>query len=346
MRLTTHIRNNPWQFAILLFILTGCVGVLGYMFLVPLNFLDALYMTVNTLTTTGFDDLASRKNPSPSVRIFTICLLLFGATLVTFAISMFLRSLIEGELRHAIGSHKSRRRMRFMKDHFIICGYGRMGEIIAEALRDDRIPLVVIDSDPTKRAELLDRDVTCIQGDATQDEMLREAGIDKARGLIAVTHSDPENLFITMSARQLNPNLMIVSRALTSEGERKMIRAGASRVILPYMLGAHQIAQAALRPNVVDFIEIATRTSTLDIEIEEFQVGNAAILVNKPLKEASLLRELGLIVIGVRSETSDKMLFNPSASTVIQPGDTLIVLGKPDSLEKVRKHLPQIRCAK
>ncbi|HBF35008.1 TPA: potassium channel protein [Candidatus Sumerlaeota bacterium] len=342
MSLINFARRNTWQLSIALFIMVACVGVMGYRILAHLSFIDALYMTINTLTTTGFDDLASKASTpanAAAIKLFTICLLLFGATIVTFAISMFLRSLIEGELRHAIGRHTVKRRVRFMKDHYIICGCGRMGEIIADAMQRDHIPFVVIENDPDKRIELQEHDIPCVLGDATSDEVLLEAAIEKAKGLITVTHADPENLFITMSARQLNPNLMIVSRALTAEGERKMLRAGANRVILPYMLGAHQIAQAALRPNVVDFIEIATRTSKLDVEIEELQVGDRSPITNKALRDVPMLRDLGLIVIGVRPAADDNMLFNPSASTVIKSGDTLIVLGKPDSLKKIRTHL-------
>jgi len=228
-----------------------------------------------------------------------------------------------------------------MKNHYIVCGCGRMGEIIADALKRDNIPTVVIDTNPERRSDLADKDIPCIIGDATLDEVLHEAAIDKARGLIAVTGSDPENLFITMSARQLNPDLIIVCRALSKEVEKKMLRAGANRVILPYKLGAHQIAQAALRPNVVDFIEIASRTSNLDIALEEMQVAPASELVGKQLRDATVLRNLGLIVIGVRpaGAAGESMLFNPSASTVIGAGDTLIALGKPDNLEQVRRHL-------
>jgi voltage-gated potassium channel len=156
---------------------------------------------------------------------------------------------------------------------------------------------------------------------------------------VAATDSDAENLFITLSARQLNAQLNIVSRALSPAAENKLLRAGANRVILPYKMGAIQLAQAALRPSVVDFIEIATRTSKIDLGIEELQVGESGPLCGKTLREAAILREMGLIVIGIRSGNDEHMFFNPSASTRINPGDTLITLGKPDKLEAILKRL-------
>jgi voltage-gated potassium channel len=333
--------RHQWRFALGLMVMVVAVGVLGYMLLAGMSFIDSLYQTLITITTVGFKDQADETTHSPGVKLFTLFLLIFGISVVAFAFSIFTRDLIEGELRTLIGHHGARRRVRFMKNHYIVCGCGRMGEIIADALKRDNIPTVVIDTNPERRSDLADKDIPCIIGDATLDEVLHEAAIDKARGLIAVTGSDPENLFITMSARQLNPDLIIVCRALTKEVERKMLRAGANRVILPYKLGAHQIAQAALRPNVVDFIEIASRTSNLDIALEEMQVAAASELVGKQLRDATVLRNLGLIVIGVRpaGAAGESMLFNPSASTVIGAGDTLIALGKPDNLEQVRRHL-------
>lgn len=332
-------RRTRWQMALMLILLVVVLGILGYM-LMGMTFVDALYQTVITLTTTGFRDRAAEfSHDSPAVTVFTICLLVFGLSVVALAFSLFTRSLIEGELRDAIGLHRTKRRVRFMKNHYIVCGYGRMGEIIARQMRLEKIPVVVVETDPARRAEAEEAGFTTLNGDATQDETLQEAAVDKAAGLIAVTDADPGNLFITLSARQLNPDLRIVSRALSPDAERKLIRAGANRVILPYKIGAHQISQAALRPNVTDFIEIATRTSQLDIEIEELAVRANSKLVGQTLKETTVLRELGIIVIGIRSSTSEPMRFNPSADTPIAAGDVLICLGKRQGLEKLHKHL-------
>lgn len=330
--------RDRWRFALGLMFLVVLTGVAGYMLLAKLSFLDALYQTIITITTTGYEDEAdAMSGHDPAVKIFTIFLMIFGISAVAYAFSIFVSALVEGDLRQTIGTYRIKRRVRFMKNHYVVCGYGRMGNIIAAAMKEDHIPVVVVDKDPKKRPEIEDGGVVAVTGDATQDEVLIEAALLKAKGLIAVTNSDPENLFITMSARQLNPNLIIVSRALTEEVERKLLRAGANRVILPYKLGAHQIAQAALRPNVVDFIEIATGSSKLDMEIEEWLVRADSSLVNKPLREATLLRQLGIIVIGIRSYQSEEMMYNPPADTVIREKDTLIMLGKTEGLDQLRK---------
>lgn len=229
-----------------------------------------------------------------------------------------------------------------MKDHFIICGFGRMGELIVDAMLSEKVPLVVIETDPDRRDAILGRGVTCLVGDATRDEVLEEAGVAKARGLIAVMGSDPDNLFVTLSARQLNPEMTIVARALSAEAEKKLVRAGANRAVLPYKIGASQLTQAALRPNVLDFIEVATRTSNLDVAIEEIRVASGSEIAGRKLQEAHMLRELGLIVIGIRRAGDEQALFNPSAETAIRPDDTLIVLGKPDSLKRVQAYVAPV----
>ena len=341
--------GSRWRGALALMILVALLGVLGYMIIVPgMSFLPALYQTVITVSTVGYQDTAleeirnlNLENPAlrNRVMLFEIFLVIFGIGAVAYAFSVFVRSLVEGEIRDHIGLHRTKRRLFFMKNHYIICGYGRMGEIIAETMVKQKIPVVVIENNPMRRPEFQNKDLTYLTGDATKDELLEEAEIRKARGLIAVTSSDPDNLFVTLSARQLNPDLNIVSRALSPNVEKKLIRAGANRVILPYEIGAHQIAQAALRPNVVDFIEIATRTTDMDIEIEEITAASSSELAGKALKEATILRELGLIVIGIRFASDGKMHYHPSAETVIHPEDTLITLGKSGKLAELRSRL-------
>ncbi|MFP4381503.1 MAG: potassium channel family protein [Candidatus Sumerlaeia bacterium] len=339
MNFLAWLSRQKWITSILVLVFVVVVGVFGYMTFAPLNWLDALYQTVITLTATGYHDYAALMgNRNPPLIAFTIFYNVFGIVTVASVFGLLLRSLIEGRLRETIGIRRTKRKVRFMKNHYIVCGCGRMGEIIAETLQRDHIPVIVVDTDYEKKQMLAEKNITAITGDATHDAVLKEAAIDKAKGLIAVTNADPENLFITMSARQLNPNLIIVSRALTIEAEQKLLRAGASRVILPYKLGAHQLAQAALRPNVVDFIEIATRTSQLDIEIEELMVQEGSEMVGKKLREATILRELGIIIIGIRSH-GNGMQFNPRADTPIQAGDTLIALGKDEKLKEAKKHL-------
>ncbi|HNY25950.1 MAG TPA: potassium channel protein [Candidatus Sumerlaeota bacterium] len=346
--LVTGNRLSPWHWALVLILIVTTIGVVGFMAIVPgLTFLDAFYSTVVILSTVGLKDrpsevyhqqLMDHPEIGKQIQIFTIIMVVFGIASVAYASSVFIRSLVEGELREAIGLQRTKRRLNFMKDHYIICGYGRMGETIADILHNDGHSVVVIEANPGLRLSIEEKGMTCIVGDATDEHFLKMAVVEKARGLLAVASNDPENLFITMSARQLNPKIVIVTRALSPNVEQKFRRAGADRVIQPYKIGAHQLAQAALRPTVVDFIEIASRTSNYDIEIEEIQVGAGSKLSGKPLKEAGILRQLGLIIIGVRPESSQHLEFNPSADTVIHAGDTLVALGKSTGLKDIRPY--------
>jgi voltage-gated potassium channel len=340
--------TSRWRVAVALMVVVAAIGVVGFMSIGHLSFIDALYQTVTTLTTVGYADLARDAadvhiplDPSERTRVmlFTIFLVVFGIGAVMYAFSLFVSSFVEGELRRVIGLHRTRRRMLFMKNHYIICGFGHMGEVVAGILKHDKIPFLVIERDAQRREAIEKSADMHLIADATHDSVLREARIENARGLIAITDSDPENLFITLSARQLNPRLSIVSRALSDEAEQKLLRAGANRVILPYKIGAHQLAQAAIRPNVLDFVEIATRTSKLDIEIEELEIPHTASFAGKPLREAGVLRSLGLIVIGIRRPEAKEMDFNPSADTMIRAGDILVFMGKNSSLLALHKQL-------
>ncbi len=348
LRNLLNSRLPQWYWALALILIVATIGVAGFMVIVPgLTFLDAFYATVVILSTVGLKDrpsevyhqqLMDHPEIGKQIQVFTIIMVVFGIVSVGYASSVFIRSLLEGELREAIGLQRTKRRLNFMKDHYIICGYGRMGETIADILHADGHSVVVVEANPGLRLSIEEKGMTCIVGDATDEHFLKMAVVEKACGLLAVASNDPENLFITMSARQLNPKIVIVTRALAPNVEQKFRRAGADRVILPYKIGAHQLAQAALRPNVVDFIEIASRTSNYDIEIEEIQVNAGSKLAGKPLKEAGILRQLGLIIIGVRPESSAQLEFNPSADTVIHAGDTLVALGKSKGLKDIRPY--------
>lgn len=337
------LRSQRWR-ALMLIPCIGIIGVVGFKILVPeMSWLSAVYATVITLSTVGLQDKALAESTDPiqmnQVMLFEVFLVIFGIGAVMLAFAAFTRFVIEGEMREIIGQHRTKRRLHFMKDHYIICGFGRMGRTIVESMAKEKIPVVVIEHDPTLQPLIADIGVTALIGDATDDALLQEAEIGKAKGLIACTNSDPENLFVTLSARQLNSKLVIVARALSPNAEEKLKRAGADRVILPYKIGAHHLAQAVMRPNVVDFLEIATRTSKLDIELEEMRVAPTSPLVGKTLQQASIIRDLGIMVIGTHKVSDGQVHFKPSAETVIDAKDTLIVLGQSEALKQIQKHL-------
>jgi len=221
-----------------------------------------------------------------------------------------------------------------MKNHSIVCGYGRMGRIICQELLRKKVPFVVIEKDPQE--EDFDDRMPLIQGDATNDDTLKQAGIEKASNLISVLSSDVNNLYAVMSARELNPNLYIVARAAEESAQEKLRRAGATKVVLPYDIGGHRIVNAVLRPAVVDFIEFSTTAQDIEIQMEEIFVEENSPLADKTIQEMQVGREYGVIIIAIKRR-SGQMNFNPMFNTIIQPGDTLIVMCEKEKIDLLRK---------
>lgn len=221
-----------------------------------------------------------------------------------------------------------------LKDHYIICGYGRIGSTVARQFERERVPFVIIERDAVRYQSALDDGYLAMDADASREDVLRRAGIDRARGLIAVVGTDAENVYAVLSARSLAPDLVIVGRAENEDAVHKLKRAGASRVVSPYQIGAVQIAQTALRPTVVDFVELATSSENLELAIEEIPVSSTSGLANRSILEANLRQRYGVIVVGIQRQDRT-MEFNPEPDTAIRAGDTLVVLGRPHSLKRL-----------
>jgi voltage-gated potassium channel len=296
------------------------------------SFFDALYMTIITLTTVGYEEVHHLSN---SGKIFTIFLVLSGVGVIFYALGVAARVLIEGEIREVFGRSKLNKRIQNIKDHYIICGYGRMGMIISKEMIQYKAPFVVIEN---LSETITDVDMLFIRGDATQDSVLKEAGIERAKGLITVLPSDAANLYVVLSARGLNPNLKIVARAGEEGSHQKLLRAGADNVISPYHIGGLRIAHTLLKPSVVDFIEFVTKSSNLEIQIEEVRVKNDSGFIGQTLDECGLRKKLTVIIIAIKRESGD-MEFNPTSTSRIQTGDTLITMGEHQQLMDLQELL-------
>ncbi len=299
------------------------------------NFLDSIYMTIITLSTVGYGEV---RNIGAAGRIFTIILILFGIFTITYIVRLMAETAIQDEIRSIFGRRKLDKKIKSLKDHYVICGYGRLGRIICKELLRKSIPLIVIENDEQAREQLEQDKLPYIYLDATEEEALIESGIERAKGLVSVVSSDPKNVYISLTARGLNPKLYIISRAEDGGSERKLIRAGANKVILPYMIGGIRMAQAIIRPNVSDFFELAIHDHSFELKIEEITVGEGSSLDNLTLIDSGIRREMDIIIIGIKQKDG-KMLFNPSSQTKIQSGDILIAMGRDKDLEKLRKVL-------
>ena len=308
------------------------VGVTGYHVLEGWSLFDSLYMTVITLATVGF----SETHPlGPAGRIFTMMLVLGGAFTMAAAVTSVIRAIVSGEVQRLLGRQRQERTLNSLKDHVIVCGYGRMGRIVCEELAHAHQPFVVIDRVHELIEHFPSRIGVAIEGDATSDELLRKAGIERARALVSAVPHDADNLFITLSAKLLNDKIFVVARAEDPASEVKLTRAGANRVVAPYLLGGSRVVQAVLRPTVLDFIDLATRSQHIELQMEETLIREGSGLIGKKLSE-SMTREQRIIVVAIKRQ-SGAMEFNPGGVTVLERGDTLISLGHRHDLNRLEQ---------
>lgn len=306
-------------------------GTLGYELVEGWGWFDALYMTAITITTVGFLEVHPLSNAG---RVFTMLLAVGGVFTAFYAAAEFIRAVVTGEIRDALGRQRMENRLDRLGSHVVICGFGRMGRLVAEELGAQGMEFVVVDRDERVLEDFPFKTGIPLVGDATSDEVLRRAGVERARGLVTAAASDADNLYITMSARLLSETLFIVARAEGEGAEVKLKRAGASRVVSPYSIGGHRVAQAVLRPNAMDFIELATRTGHLELQIEEITLGRRSPLAGSTLKASPVRSELGIIVVAIKKPGA-KMAFNPAPETVLEPGDLLIALGHRQQLDRL-----------
>jgi voltage-gated potassium channel len=322
---------GPSGIAFLLVLAVLSVGTAGYMIIEGWPAWDSLFMTVTSITTVGYREVHPL---SRSGQAFTIVLLLAGVGTVLYALTLGVASVVQSGWAGRWEAVRRARMIDDLHDHFIVCGYGRMGKIIVEEMHRQGAPYLVIDRDPALVHELIAAGGLALAADASSEEVLERAGIRRARALITAVGTDAENVYIIISARLIRPDLYIIGRAESDDAVRKLKRAGADRVFSPYQVGAHQIAQAALRPAVVDFVQLVTSAGELELGIEQVRVTDASPLCGQSLASGNVRQQFGVVVVGIQ-RTSGRMEFNPAPEAVIQPGDFLIVMGKPDSLKQL-----------
>ncbi len=335
-RLLTARRRRLFGILSVPVLLVG-LGTVGYMVIEPAyGFLDALYMTVITLSTIGYGEVHPL---SAAGRVFTIVLIFGGVFTLAYTIGEAIRTIVSGELRDLVGRQRMEQNLAALRDHLIVCGFGRLGQLVCQEFTRNALPFVLVEQDSARIADFELEHGIALHGDATSDEVLKQAGIERARVLVSVVASDADNLYITMSARLLNDKLFIVARAEEAGAEQKLLRAGANRVVSPYQIGGARIALAVLRPAVVDFIELATRTEHFALQIEEIRLPEGSPLAGATLKDSRIRSEHGVMVVAIQ-KANGHMLFNPSHDAVLAAGDTLIAIGdreRLDQLERVAK---------
>lgn len=310
-------------------------GTIGYMGIEGWSFVDSLYMTIISVTTVGYGEV---RPLTQTGRVFTIALLFVGVGSIFYILGTLAELVVEGKLRKMMGRRSLQRHIRSLKEHYIVCGYGRIGSQVTQMLLESGVQVVVVDSHQEVTQRLESEGIYYILGSATEDEVLLSAGIERAAGLVATVSSDADNVYIVLSARGIRPDLFIIGRATEAGGERKLKRAGADKVVSPYFIGARRMAQMVLRPSVADFIDLTFHSSEVALQMEELYVGPRAEIAEKSLIESNIRQTLDIIVMAIK-RPDGQMLFNPPANTVVNVGDTLIALGPRTSMTKLGRIL-------
>ena len=320
---------RPKRLTLLLFATVFLGGTLGYVVIEDWSPWDAFYMTVITVTTVGYREIHPLSRDG---EVFTVVLLIGGVGTVFYAVTLFVASLVESGLSHRWEERRRAHMVDELTNHYIVCGYGRIGRIIAEELQRQKMPFVVIDRDPEVVHAVMENGHLGIAADASNEEVLRRVHVERARGLIAAVGTDAENVYTVLTARLLRRDLFIVSRAETDHAVSKLKQAGADRVISPYRIGGQHIAQTALRPAVIDFVQLATSSTSLELAMEQVIVSPGAPIEGRSLLDANVRQRFGVIVVSV--QRGDRTEFNPSPERRLEVGDELLVLGAPDSLRR------------
>jgi len=324
-----NIRNRLYlPFSLLCFVVTA--GTAGFHYIEHWSWFDGFYMTLTTMTTIGYGEIHPLSHVG---RIFNSCLIVASVVTGGLTIGALTQALLEFEFGKAFGRRRMERELAKLSGHYIVCGAGRVGRTVTRELRARHQNCVIIEREPARVHWAEEEKIPVIVGNASREENLQKAGIDRANGLVAAVGSDAENIYIVLTARGLRSDLKIIARASEEEATSKLLRAGASQVLSPYFFIGHRIAQLLMRPNVLDFIDTAFGTERLDVEIGEVRVPPQSPLSGKTLA-GSAIRGAGAIVLAVKN-AEGKMAFNPPNETVIRAGDCLIVIGGEEQLRKV-----------
>ena len=302
------------------------VDTIGYMVIEKAHLFDALYMTVISITTVGYTEVFTL---SPLGKLFTIWVIFSGLGTFFYIIGKIAESTFEGNIRSILGRRKMKMLLK-MKDHVIVAGFGRMGEHVCRELAQKKVKFVVIENHSERFALAEEHEFDVIMDDATHEEALRKAGVDKAQTFISLLSSDADNIYTVMAVRELHPSISIISRALDSPNEKRLYKVGANSVISPYELGSRRIVNTVIRPNVVDIIDLMTFAPTISISIEELTIKKDSSFAGKKIKDSGFRENYNIIVIAIRR--SDKMIFNPNPNEDILAGDILILVGEKEKL--------------
>ena len=314
---------------------TVVFGTSGYVIFEGMVPFDAFYMTLITISTVGFSEV---KPLSPVGRGITIVIIISGISLLTYTLGQVARIIVEGELRNILGRRKLEKQISALKDHYIICGYGRIGGIIVKELIAAKMELVVIEQSVDRIEELEAEHVLFLNMDATSDEALKAAGLERAKGLVTAVSSDADNVFIALSAKGMRSDIFILSRASDVKNEDKLLRAGASRVVCPYQMGGKRMAEILHKPTVVDFLDQTMIDSDLGLQMEEAIIAEGSSIAGQTIMGSRIRQEFGVVIVAIKRK-SGEMVFSPGPEEIFNSGDVIVAIGKKDEIQKMNEVL-------
>jgi voltage-gated potassium channel len=329
------VNTAKFRYAIILLTAIIAFGTVGYYIFEEMPLFEAFYMTIITISTVGFSEIRPLTVVGRSI---TLVVIVLGISVGTYTIGIIVRWFVEGELSKIFGRRKLQKKMADLKNHYIICGFGRIGRIICQELYEDNIEFVVIEQNASAIEDIVAEKYLFLEMDATSEEALMAAGILKAKGLVTAVNSDANNVFITLTAKGLRPDIFVLARASEEKNEAKLKKAGATKVVSPYMIGARRMAHVLKRPTVVDFIDIATMGNRLGLIMEEALIDSKSRFTGKNLIDSRLRQDFGVIIVAIK-KLSGEMIFNPKPLETLEAGDVIVLLGKKDDLKRMNEIL-------
>lgn len=321
------------KFIFIVFVLLISFGILGYMYLLDLDFVDALYMTVITVSTVGFREVGISNDQS---ELFSVLMIFLGVGVVGYAFTTFVAMLVEGKLVDLWKGSKMDRKISALNNHYIICGSGEMAEVIIDKFVEESLDFVVITNKHKDLDEYSHDNILVIEGQSTEESVLEHAGIDKAKGLIATLDAEVDNIVTVLTARSLNSEIYIIANALSKSGSKKLMKVGANKTLSAIEISGNRMASLMIKPNIISFLDVVTRIGDVELDLEEVIIKSGSYLENISLLDAQIPNKTGLIVLAIKKHEDKQMIFNPPIDYTFKTGDVLIVLGKENQFKKLR----------
>lgn len=321
------------KFIFLAFALLLITGVIGYMILLKVDFIDALYMTVITISTVGFGEVGTTSNLS---EIFSVFMIFLGVGIVGYAFTTVVAMFVEGKVSDLWKGSKMDKKIAALNNHYIICGSGELAEVIIKKFINEKLDFVVISDRREDLEDFSHHDILVVEGQSTEESVLEHAGIERAKGLIATLDSEVDNIVTVLTARNLNKNIYIISNALTKSGSEKLLKVGADKTLSAVEISGKRMASLMIKPNIISFLDVVTKIGDVELDLEEVLVKRGSYLENKNLIEAQIPKKTELIVLAIKKIEDGKMIFNPPIDYTFKIGDVLIALGRDDQVDSLK----------